>query len=70
MISLIRFGADKASEVPEAIGDDRAMWADGTVCKCPSADAHPCPFQMEINHDHDFTCDCCEYCEGECAQDI
>jgi len=31
---------------------------------------HSCPYQEEINEDHDFRCTCCELCTDECAMDI
>ncbi len=31
---------------------------------------HPCPYQAEINDNHDFRCTCCTYCIQECADDI
>jgi hypothetical protein len=31
---------------------------------------HPCPYQEEINDDHEFRCDCCPACTQECRWDI
>jgi hypothetical protein len=33
-------------------------------------DEHECPFQCEINEDHEFTCTCSVVDEYECAMDI
>lgn len=39
-------------------------------CDCPSEELHQCPYQIEINDDTDFECDCCEECEQVCRDDI
>ena len=36
----------------------------------PATEAHTCPFQVEINDDGEFQCECCERCTLECSNDI
>lgn len=31
---------------------------------------HTCPYSVDINDDHTSLCNCCEVCEGECADSI
>ena len=31
---------------------------------------HLCPYKMEINDDHESTCNCCDECTSECAMDV
>jgi len=31
---------------------------------------HTCPYQVDVNNDREFTCNCCNKCEHECAMDI
>ncbi len=38
--------------------------------KNPAAEIHACPFQEEINDDHEEACDCCDECTQECLWDI
>lgn len=38
--------------------------------KNPQQEEHYCPFQLEINDDENFLCDCCDECTHECAMDI
>jgi len=40
-------------------------------CTCDEHhwDSHPCPYQQEINGNDDG-CNCCPYCEQQCADDI
>ncbi len=43
------------------------------TCKCgkhPVQPLHTCPYQAEINDDSESLCDCCDDCEGNCADDI
>lgn len=44
----------------------------GGHCRGTSAaiEPHPCPFDCEINDDHESLCTCCEICQQECADDI
>lgn len=45
-------------------------------CKCdgcgesPARELHTCPYDEEVNDDHEKLCNCCEECEGQCADDI
>ena len=32
--------------------------------------AHKCPYQMDINDDHNYRCNCCDNCTKECGMDI
>jgi len=45
---------------------------DRDSCENPveSDELHPCPFDEEINDNHDARCNCCEECTNECAMDI
>lgn len=36
----------------------------------PSGEMHPCPYQEDINDEHEDYCFCCEDCQQECADDI
>ena len=40
-------------------------------CTCDEHywDSHTCPYHTEINDD-DSECNCCPYCEQQCADDI
>lgn len=33
-------------------------------------DAHPCPYQEDVEGDHEVYCDCCEACTDACADNI
>lgn len=35
-----------------------------------SGETHTCPFQVEMNNDYDFECNCCEICIIECTMSI
>jgi len=41
-------------------------------CKCgkEAQPSHTCPYQEDINNDHEFKCNCCEDCEEQCCMDI
>lgn len=41
-------------------------------CTCDEDDElHACPYEMEIcANDDAYHCNCCEYCENKCADDI
>ena len=43
----------------------------GRQCTCAMEDIEPhiCPYAQEINNS-DEECNCCEYCEDQCAMDI
>lgn len=45
---------------------------EGCNCDETQGDFHPCPYDVEINDadPNEDSCDCCAYCEGECAMDI
>lgn len=30
---------------------------------------HTCPYQEELNNDHETLCECCPYCEMQCFYD-
>ncbi len=40
-------------------------------CKCgkPAGPNHPCPYQEEINDNHQ-ECNCCDDCRSQCSDDI
>lgn len=38
--------------------------------KNPAQEMHPCPFSEEVHGDSETLCDCCEECEGSCADDV
>ncbi len=38
--------------------------------KNPAEDLHPCPFQSDVNDDHETMCNCCPDCEHNCLMDI
>ena len=45
------------------------------VPKCPHCngeglEAHTCPYQSDVNDDHETLCNCCADCEHECLMDI
>ena len=41
------------------------------ICQSNEAhELHTCPYQVEINDNHTFLCNCCSLCESECSQDI
>jgi hypothetical protein len=45
----------------------------GNCPKCGHMDSkpsHTCPFQVDINSDRDFLCNCCLDCQIQCAQEI
>lgn len=31
---------------------------------------HICPFRLEIDDDYETLCECCSFCEYQCAMDI
>jgi hypothetical protein len=35
----------------------------------PAAAPHECPYDVEINENHESLCDCCEACEQDCCDD-
>ncbi len=47
-----------------------------TVCKfdpecgTEAIEAHPCPYQEEINDDSETLCRCCEKCGVYCADEV
>ena len=43
---------------------------DDEKCRCPSSEAHTCPYKAEINDDSITLCECCDNCAHECAMDI
>lgn len=34
------------------------------------AELHGCPYQEDVNDDHEFQCNCCSDCEQICVDDI
>lgn len=52
------------------------MSEEETLNKCkrcdkrPATEMHTCPYQEEINDDHELHCDCCDECQHDCAMDI
>jgi hypothetical protein len=40
------------------------------TCENDAVDDRTCPYSEEICNDSDFTCNCCKYCEYQCAMDI
>jgi hypothetical protein len=44
---------------------------EGKVCTCDRGyELHSCPYQADINNDDTPCCNCCPYCEDQCAWDI
>lgn len=44
---------------------------EGTVCTCDRRyGLHSCPYKADVNDDSETECDCCPYCEQQCADDI
>ncbi len=45
---------------------------EGETCTCDrdTQEDHTCPFAAEIHNDSDTLCNCCNYCEQQCADDI
>lgn len=42
-----------------------------SICtKPPTESAHSCPYQADVNGNHEEECHCCEDCESECSADI
>jgi len=39
-------------------------------CSHETLKPHSCPYGEDIHGDYDTLCTCCEYCQGECANDI
>jgi hypothetical protein len=39
-------------------------------CNNAAQPEHHCPYKAEINDDMESTCDCCETCQQDCADDI
>ena len=42
---------------------------DRCTCDEHEWDLHPCPYQQDIHGDN-RECNCCPYCEQQCADDI
>ena len=42
----------------------------GFDCGNDGTEAHTCPYAEEINDDYETSCNCCEDCAGECADNI
>lgn len=38
-------------------------------CLCPYV-KHPCPYQMHVNCDYEYECDCCPTCQLYCGDNI
>lgn len=56
-------------EVPEIYNNLK----DKSLCpKCnnKATEPHPCPYNQDIDNDHDTLCTCCDECSKECARDI
>ena len=46
---------------------------DGMCEECgknPKTAPHQCPYQYDVNDDHDYGCTSCDECTHECAMDI
>jgi len=42
-----------------------------TKCNAkPSPEPHGCPYEEDINDNHEFRCSCCPSCTQECVDDI
>lgn len=39
-------------------------------CKNEAKPLHECPYQADVNNDHEYECNCCADCAYECALDI
>lgn len=42
----------------------------GRCEKNQSRELHTCPYQIEINDNDKFECDCCEDCTSDCALEV
>lgn len=44
----------------------------GITCKCgkPGLPLHPCPYDEDLHNDKRPTCNCCQACQDECAQEL
>ena len=67
---------DKIKPIPlgiqlDAYRSDVSGCGGGRTCRNqPTDDAHPCPFQEDVNNDPSDHCHCCAECQSECAMDI
>lgn len=65
-----------AAQRAEAFLRTVGKWEDEDVvskCKCGregSKVPHLCPYARDIHNDNEKTCNCCDDCEKECAEDI
>lgn len=61
----------------ERVGSSSVTWLKLTVLevctrckKNAKAAEHACPYQSDVNDDHETLCTCCGDCAHECAMDI
>ncbi len=40
------------------------------TCDMDEWSGHTCPYEEDINDDHDSVCHCCPFCEQQCYDDI
>ena len=38
--------------------------------KQPAVKLHTCPYDEDVNDDHETLCNCCEECEIDCGDEI
>lgn len=46
--------------------------AEPTECTCAKETiaAHQCPYQSDVNNDAEYQCNCCDFCQRNCLDDI
>lgn len=58
----------KVEKLPEP---DELTEESRNSCTCDTYEwlGHPCPYQEDINDDHDSVCHCCPFCSQQCYED-
>ncbi len=59
-----------SDETKKPCEEDMHYGVDAGPCRNPVPEKHPCPYQQEINDDHEPCCNCCETCVGFCCDEV
>jgi hypothetical protein len=54
------------------LNDNQIIIDDGSQCVCSKCEIseHCCPYELEISGNSEHLCHCCQYCSGQCSNEI
>lgn len=65
--ALEKYNSDEAKRPVRVVDPNAPMCGCG---KNNEEDDHTCPYQRDVNNNHESLCNCCDECEGKCSDQI